>query len=99
MIQLDKLESSQFAMLNNLMGFSLMTNKLKSSAKSLILDLVKEHAISLIKRVNKRGPRTVPWGIPHVVFLRGEVDPLIAVNWGLSSRYDRNHSRQRPLKP
>jgi hypothetical protein len=47
-----------------------------SSAKSIHWEYVKAFGKSLVYIINSRGPKTDPWGTPHVVSMRDDVMPL-----------------------
>ena len=57
---------------------------LVSSAKRSILEEIEEAGRSLMKIINNRGPRTLPWGTPEATGSRLERWPLTETNcWRL----------------
>ena len=51
------------------------TIRFESSAKSIVLKLVKIFPRSLIYIKNNRGPKIEPWGTPQVIFVVGDFFP------------------------
>ena len=58
------------------MAYARLTEALKSSAKSLMVEFMLS-AMSLMYIKNNVGPRTVPWGTPEVTSAGSKVNLLL----------------------
>jgi hypothetical protein len=66
--QYDILVSSLLTLAIRLFKFVSLINRLVSSANIIMLNSLETLTMSLIYKMNKRGPRMDPWGTPHLIF-------------------------------
>ena len=73
---------------------------LMSSANSLtVVEGSKESVTSLMKTLNKSGPRTLPWQTPLVTWQGLDMEELILTRWDWPERKEDIQKKRLPLIP